>query len=59
MTDQKTPEEIADQDLDQAQGGITLDNGIKRRGLIGIEQDGVTSKLKKPGMNMEVVNEDE
>lgn len=29
MTEDKKPEALEDQELDQANGGITLDNGIK------------------------------
>ena len=70
MSDQKKPESVSDDDLDAVQGGITLDNGIKRGSNItldnGIKRQGIIwadstggDGVKKPSLNMEVVNEDE
>ena len=65
MAYQKKPEKIADEDLEGAQGGNPLyfNENLK---VAPKEGDGfaswgtaTTTSLKKPGTNMEVVNEDE
>lgn len=40
MIDDDKPEAIADAELEQAQGGITLDNGIKKPSGLKIDGDG-------------------
>lgn len=42
MTDEKKPEILEDVDLEQAQGGITLDNGLKKPARVVSTGDGST-----------------
>ena len=74
MTDQKKPEAITDEDLNDVQGGLLqfeiqmaeggdprqtsfYEKGNKAAGILAAGND--SPMVKKPGMNMEVVNEDE
>ncbi|MEM0922532.1 MAG: hypothetical protein AAGI13_05765 [Pseudomonadota bacterium] len=62
MNASKAPDSLSDDDLDTVQGGFNtgkmLDEVQARRG--GLSGSGAGSnKLKRPGMNMEIVNEDE
>lgn len=68
MADQKKPETVADDDLENAQGGFGTWATTSTTGVKQARKDGdgfgtwgtaTTTGLKQPGTNMEVVNEDE
>lgn len=73
MTEKKTPETLNEEDLNDVQGGFSQleiqvakggnprQTGFYEKGnkAAGIVAESNATPLKKPGMNMEVVNEDE
>lgn len=71
MADQKKPKALADQDLDETQGGLfstssagtelfsTHGAGTELYSTHGMGTEVHAGKRKRPGRNMEVVNEDE
>ncbi|MEM0989950.1 MAG: hypothetical protein AAGK00_13815 [Pseudomonadota bacterium] len=56
MADETDPKKLSKEQLAQVQGGITLDNGIKRQGAItldnGIKQSAITldNGIKQTGV---------
>ena len=54
MAEEETPKNLSKDDLDTVQGGITLDNGIKRqRGITldnGLKQTGVWAPDNDPAI---------